>query len=266
MTANAITLRKGARRIAEIPPTVLAALNRGETEARNLVEGLAVDFPTLLRAAVPRLPKEATEAMRAAAGSGITQRMALAGKLLLEHLGPTGYLALVRHRSDTVRSWAAYLLAASPDFSLGERIQLIRVLANDHNSGVRECAWLALRPHIAANIELAIDLLEAWTVSASPFLRRFASEATRPRGVWCRKIDLLVQQPDLGLPVIEPLRADSHQYVQDSVANWLNDAAKSRPDWVRRTCRRWQKESGNAATDRICRRAMRSFESSPARN
>jgi 3-methyladenine DNA glycosylase AlkC len=259
MTANAISPRKGARRMADIPPTVLARLNRGQTEARNLVEGLAVDFPTLLRATVPRLPKDATEQMRAAHDLGITQRMALAGRLLLDHLGPTGYLSLARQRSDTVRSWAAYLLAASPDFSLGEQLQLIRILANDHNAGVRECAWLALRPKIAANIELAIDLLEAWTVSVSPFLRRFASESTRPRGVWCRKIELLAKQPELGLPLLEPLRSDPHRYVQDSVANWLNDAGKSRPDFVLKLCTRWKTESRSEATARICQRALRNL-------
>jgi len=245
--------------MAEIPPDVLDGLNRGELETRTLVESLAIDFAALMRAALPGMPRAVAARMQAARDLGFTQRMSAAGRLLLDHLGPSGYLALARHRSDTVRAWAAYLLAASPDFSLGEQLQLIRILANDRHMGVRECAWLALRPGIAANIELAIDLLEAWTVSASPFLRRFASEATRPRGVWCRKIDALVRRPAMGLLVLEPLRADPHPYVQDSVANWLNDAAKSRPDWVRATCARWQRESPTPATVRICRRALRSL-------
>jgi 3-methyladenine DNA glycosylase AlkC len=245
--------------MSAIPPEVLAQLNRGEIEARTLVETLAVDFAALMRAALPRIPKRATEQMAAAAQAGVTQRMAMAGRLLLEHLGPTGYLQLARHRSDTVRGWAAYLLAACPEFSLGERLQLIRPLANDRNPGVREWAWLALRPQLARNVELAIDLLEAWTVSASPFLRRYASEATRPRGVWCAQIPLLIESPERGLPVLEPLRADPHRYVQDSVANWLNDAGKARPDWVRGLCARWTRESRNAATARICKRARRNL-------
>ena len=245
--------------MADIPPSVLARLNRGEIEARTLVENLAVDFVALMRAVVPDLPKPLVRELHTARAAGFTERLAIAGRLLFTHLGPGGYIPLARHRSDTVRSWAAYLLAASPDFSLGEQLQLIRPLANDPHMGVRECAWLALRPRIAADIEWAIDLLEAWTVSTSPFLRRFASEATRPRGVWCRKIDRLLTQPSLGLPVLEPLRADPHKYVQDSVANWLNDAAKSQPKWVRELCKRWRRESTDAATERICRRAMRSL-------
>jgi 3-methyladenine DNA glycosylase AlkC len=159
-----------------------------------------------------------------------------------------------------VRSWAAYLLAASPDFSLGERLQLTRPLANDHNPGVREWAWLALRPQVAANILLAIDLLEPWTVSTSPFLRRFAAEATRPRGFWSVHIEALVHTPKLGLPILEPLRADPHQYVQDSVSNWLNDASRSHPEFVRELCARWLEESPSPATERICKRAQRSLE------
>jgi 3-methyladenine DNA glycosylase AlkC len=251
--------RVGARRMSEIPPVVLARLNRGEIEARTLVEGLSIDFGALLRAAVPQISRAATESMNAARGEGITQRMQLAGRLLFEHFGSTGYFQLARHRADTVRGWAAYLLGTSPDFSVGERLQLIRPLANDRNSGVREWAWLALRPHIAANIELAVDLLEPWTVSASPFLRRFATESTRPRGVWCAKIGTLLARPEIGLPLLEPLHSDPHRYVQDSVANWLNDVAKTNPGWVRKLCDRWRRTSPSEATARICRRALRSL-------
>jgi 3-methyladenine DNA glycosylase AlkC len=247
----------GARRRSEISDRVLEQLNRGHIESRTLVEVLAIDFAELLVTAVPDLPAAALARMRLAGETGVTQRMATAGALLLEHLGPASYLRLARHRSDTVRGWAAYLLATAPGFSLGERLRLIRTLANDHNAGVREWAWLAMRGLIAADIAHTIGLLEPWTVSTSPFLRRFASEATRPRGVWCAHIEILKRDPELGLPVIEPLRADPHKYVQDSVANWLNDAGKSQPAWVRQLCARWQRESPGPATARICRRAQR---------
>lgn len=247
--------------MSDAPSAVRSQINRGELETKTLAESLTVDFAILMRAAFPQLARSTTTAMRAAATEGITQRMALAGQLLFEHFGAAGYLRLARHRSDMVRGWAAYLLAASPDFSLGERLQLTRPLANDHNSGVREWAWLALRPQVAANVDLAIDLLEAWTVSTSPFLRRFAAEATRPCGVWSVHIEELVCSPELGLAILEPLHADPHQYVQDSVANWLNDASRSRPEFVSELCARWREESSSPATERICRRALRSLDS-----
>jgi len=41
------------------------------------------------------------------------------------------------------------------------------------------------------------------------------------------------------------------------VSNWLNDAAKSRADWVRALVQQWRREGSSAATARICRRALR---------
>src|SRR5262245_21951526 len=47
--------RKPARRMAEVPPEVLAQLNRGETQTLNLVEWLATDQRELARHVLPKL-------------------------------------------------------------------------------------------------------------------------------------------------------------------------------------------------------------------
>jgi hypothetical protein len=124
---------------------------------------------------------------------GITKRMAATGKLLLEHLSMVGVRDLAEHPSDTVRGWAAYLLAAIPDLTLAERLNSMRSLADDHHFGVREWSWLAVRPYVAAQIDEAIPLLIPWVSDDSLNIRRFAIvvrrrasfEVTRPRGVWC---------------------------------------------------------------------------------
>jgi 3-methyladenine DNA glycosylase AlkC len=259
-TTLAASTRRG-RRATNVSSRVIKQLNRGRLETTNLTEVLAIDFAELLATTAPGLTRAAFVAMRLAAEEGVAHRMALAGQYLHDHFGPSAYLRFARHGSDTVRGWAAFILAATPHFTLGERLHLIRPLANDHNPGVREWAWLSLRPLIAADPVWAISLLEPWAVSTSPFLRRFTAEATRPRGALCNHIELLKRKPSLGLPVLEPLRADPHRYVQDSVGFWLHDAAKTQPEWVRELCARWMKESPLPATQRICRRAQRSLAS-----
>jgi hypothetical protein len=106
--------------------------------------------------------------------------------------------ALSRHRSDTVRGWCAYALAGERGLALDESLSRMRVFAADAHFGVREFAWLAVRPALAAEIERGIALLTPWTREHDANLRRFASEATRPRGVWCAHIALLRREPQRG--------------------------------------------------------------------
>ena len=246
-----------SRGVADIDPARLALLNQGSVPSTTLTEGLAIDFAVLLEAAAPAVGSARLACMRAQADAGITRRMALAAQLLLDaeiDLSP-----LQAHASDTVRGWVCFAIAAQADLDLPRQLAAMRPLADDGHFGVREWAWLALRPRLAGNLAQSIALLASWTADPSERLRRFACEALRPRGVWCAHIAELKQQPQLALPLLQPLRADPATCVQDSVANWLNDAAKSQPDWVRALCAQWLAESPHAATVRICKRAQRSI-------
>ncbi len=250
-------VRKGATKPRDVPADVLRRLNRGEIETATLAEGLAINFVTLLGEVEPALKKQAASCFTDTAG--IVRRMMMAAKLLLDYKGKTGVEDLKHHTSDTVRGWASFMIGFSPNLSLRERLKRIKPLADDFHFGVREWAWLAVRPHIAADVDEAIALLRPWTSEASANLRRFAVEATRPRGVWCTHIEIFKQKPKKGLPLLEPLREDPSIYVQNSVSNWLNDAGKSSPEFVVALCRRWAKESETPATLRIVKRATRSF-------
>lgn len=249
----------GAGTVAGIAPARRTLLDAGATETTTLAEGLAIDFATLMHSALPELGEAAVVAMRQAAGIGIVKRMALAGRLILDRYDLDALAGVQGHGADTVRGWACFAIGTAPDLSLDERLARIRPLADDPHFGVREWAWIAVRPAIAEALEPAIGMLARWTGDPSERIRRFASEATRPRGVWCAHLRPLRDRPEDGLPILEPLRADPARYVQDSVGNWLNDAGKDRPDWVRSVCARWSAECPAAETARIVKRGSRSL-------
>ncbi|HWD12377.1 DNA alkylation repair protein [Pseudochrobactrum sp. sp1633] len=248
---------KSVRRMSDITPERLADLNSGIAETTVLTECLAIDFAQLMKTAFPDTPAQMHQEM-AAPATGFTARMALAAQLLHDH-GKTNLSDLNTHSSDTIRGWACYFIAQQQHFSLHEKLEQIRPLADDHHFGVREWAWLALRNDLIAEPELSFTLLQPWTNDPSYKIRRYACEAVRPRGVWCAHFNLLKTQPELALTILEALRSDPEIYVQDSVANWLNDASKTTPDWVQSLCNRWQQESSSPATTRICKRALRTI-------
>jgi 3-methyladenine DNA glycosylase AlkC len=185
--------------------------------------------------------------------------MAAVADHIWEQTGVSRLEEITFHHSDTVRGWACYVVALEQSFSLAQRLAKIRPLADDPHYGVREWAWLAVRPHVVTDLAPAIRQFKTWVKHPAPNIRRFAVEITRPRGVWCAHLTALKERPREALPLLEPVKSDPSRYVQDSVANWLNDASKSQPDWVRELCKRWQRESDSAGTARICQRALRSI-------
>ena len=237
-----------------------ADLSLGRDESRTLAEILAITHSTLLTQVVPDAPEGLVEAARHADSLGILARMQTMGEALYTHLGRSACQDLADHLADTVRGWGVFaLVAPEKDTDVDTLLALARPAADDPHFGVREWAWMAVRPHLAPRLDEAIHALQPWTSEPSERIRRFASEALRPRGVWARHIPALKKEPERGLPLLEPLRADPSRYVQDSVANWVNDAAKTQPAWARELCERWQEESPTPATERILKRALRSI-------
>ena len=260
--------RKGAARIALIPAEVLEALNDGLVPTVNLNEFLALDLARLARS-VARHIGVAPDAER------ISDTLAMLGafkpikrhehvsRALYDMAEPRGDRdavahALATHPSDVARCWATQWIMFS-SMPLPEKLRSVRRFAADPHFGVREMAWMAVRDEVAGAVDDAVSLLRSWSRDTDPNIRRFASEATRPRGVWCAQIEALKAQPWRALPLLEPLKADPSRYVQNSVANWLNDASKTQPEWVHETCERWSAESGAPETAYIIRRATRSL-------
>lgn len=233
-------------------PERIALLNEGLDEARNLMEMLSIDFHHLLKATLPHthLPPFPPQV-------GILKKFTLTAQYLYDTEGWDCFSSLHSHTSDTLRSVACYIVGLHST-SLEEKFNLIKILADDPNSGVREFSFYALRPAIIQNPVEGIHLLTPWTQDSSERLRRFASEATRPRGVWCSHIPALKQEPWLALNLLTALKQDPARYVQLSVGNWLNDAGKDHPEWVKNLCQQWL-NLPHPATEKICKRALRRF-------
>ena len=190
--------RKGATSTKDISSEVLSQLNRGTLETLTLSEGLSVDFQILLQAIRPEFSGDIID--RLSLQEGVVKRMKSAAQILYAQEGATKLEGLMTHPSDTVRGWSCYLIAKIPDLSLPERLSLVQPLADDSHFGVREWTWLALRPHLSAEIKLALTELTSWAKLSSPNIRRFASGSIRPRGVWRSHIYLLKSSPDVAFP------------------------------------------------------------------
>ena len=140
--------------------------------------------------------------------------------------------ALATHPSDMARAWAAFSVTADTDRCWYGRLELAGQFAADRSAAIRECAWDSFRPYIAADLDAGIRRLQPWVMDADHNIRRCAVEITRPMGVWTAHIPALKADPSPGLALLEPVRSDPSSYVQTAVANWLNDASKSAPDWT----------------------------------
>ncbi len=260
--------RKGARTIKDIPKDILNQLNSGKIETANLMEWLAVDQRLLLKnllhqldrteylhfilADIDNLKKQTVNTINEAIGAGLlAQATANKDNELLTKLA--------NHPSDAVRGWAAYTVGKNVKLNIKQVLQKIQSFAADKHFGVREICWMATRPVISKNLNESISILSTWSAHNDENVRRFASEVTRPRGVWCEHIEELKQKPTLALPILEPLKSDAAKYVQDSVGNWLNDASKTQQKFVTDLCKKWNKESKTKETIYITKKALRTM-------
>jgi 3-methyladenine DNA glycosylase AlkC len=260
--------RKGAKSVKDIPNDIFAQLNEGAIETANLVEWLAIDQPLLVQNVLQQCDRKqyispVLDAIAALKKPTVNTRNEAIGATLLaqsQAYNDNEILAkMTTHVSDAVRCWATYTVSKNQNLTLSQKIEQMAIFAADTHFGVREIAWLSLRPYLAENLSESLAILTNWISSDDENIRRFASEATRPRGVWCAHIDTLKQNPALGLPILEPLKSDPAKYVQDSVANWLNDASKTQPDFVSNLCKKWASESDSKETAYIVKRALRSM-------
>lgn len=256
--------RKGARKAEDIPAEVVKLLNAGLIETANLTEWLAANQLVILKTVLRDLDKSnwykqfetAVNSQKKISANNNTKVIGQLFAKLVED--EKVFQELKKHTSDIVRAWICWAIA-SKQKTTKQLLTAMKPFAADTHFGLREVVIFASKERLADDLETAISILSTWTNSKDENLRRFAAETLRPTGVWTKKISKLHEEPTLGLPIINPLKSDPSKYVQNAVANWLNDASKSQPKWVIKLCKEWEKDSDTKATKYIIKKGLRTI-------
>lgn len=264
MIPEHIQNRKGPRSLKDLNPEVIDYLNKGLVETKNLMEWLATDQLGLLKLVLNDMGKGAWYADFETAVNAQKKPTANSNtKVIGETLGlltkdKAIYDTLKSHTSDLVRCWACWAESLHHD-TTADLLNAMQPYAADTHFGVREVVIFASKERMITDLDTSIHILSKWTDSSDENVRRYAVEALRPVGVWTKKIPAFQEEPEKGRALIEPLKSDSSKYVRDSVGNWLNDASKSQPEWVKSICSSWEKESTSKETSYIIKKALRTI-------
>jgi len=100
-------------------------------------------------------------------------------------------------------------------------------------------AEFAIRPFIVQHFEITYQHLTDWCTDSDPAVRRLASEGSRPRLPWGKRLPQFIADPDPVIGLLARLVDDESETVRRSVANSLNDISKDNPEVVIKKCREW---------------------------
>ena len=95
-----------------------------------------------------------------------------------------------------------------------------------------------IRPFLNRWPEAILTRLRTWAEDGNYHVRRLVSEGTRPRLPWAKAVTIM---PDETLPLLDRLHGDPTRYVTRSVANHLNDIAKTDPEAVLARLATWER-------------------------
>lgn len=122
----------------------------------------------------------------------------------------------------------------------------------------RLTAEFAIRGLLAADLPRALPKIMEWTRSPDAGVRRLASEGTRPRLPWARRVAAILAQPRVTVPILDALYQDPDEVVRRSVANHLNDISRAAPGVATDTAARWLAEP-DRHTPALVRHALRTL-------
>jgi len=264
MIPDHILNRKGARSLKDIKPEVIEYLNKGLVDTKNLMEWLATDQLALLKVVLKQIDKsDWFDHFEQIVNEQIKPTANSTAKLIGQTFGTLSsnkkiYKILKAHTSDLVRAWSCWAESIHFD-NTDSLLKAMKPYAADSHFGLREVVIFATKDRLIEDLDKSIKMLLQWVEDSDENIRRYAVEAMRPIGVWTKKIPSFQVDPSQGFPLIESLYADPSKYVRDSVGNWLNDASKSNPEWVKAICEKWGLGSNAKETAYIIKKAMRTI-------
>ncbi len=103
----------------------------------------------------------------------------------------------------------------------------------------------AIRVFLKKDFQATLKVMKSWAKNQNTHVRRLASEGCRPRLPWSFKLDEVIKNPHLTLPILEILKEDDELYVKKSVANHINDYSKENPELVLQILKEWKSDNIN---------------------
>ncbi|HVQ58396.1 MAG TPA: hypothetical protein VMS60_05750 [Solirubrobacterales bacterium] len=196
---------------------------------------------------------------------GLGERVGAVREALLEDL-PGSYSASARIvkralRDEAFTGWmiwpmteaiAVRALASSREADFEAGLEMLAALTG------RLTSEFALRLFLDADLDRTLQTVVDWTDHDDEHVRRLASEGTRPRLPWAKRVPALLQRPSATLPILDALCRDQSEYVRRSVANHLNDISYIDPSLAVEAAARWLQPGGTDAT-RLVKRALRTL-------
>ena len=222
---------------------------------------------SILAAADPATDRWAAVAVSAEAidGIGLSDRARLIRDAILED-APPGYggLSAVVRRSLGQADFTGWMI-----WPVTEAVATAAVARDDEQSfddGLNLLAELtprltsefALRTFLNKDMERTLGMALTWTKDDNEGVRRLASEGTRPKLPWARRVARLTAQPEATLTILDRLHTDPSETVRRSVANHLNDISQIAPDVAVETAIRWS-ATPDEHTAAVIRHSMRTL-------
>jgi 3-methyladenine DNA glycosylase AlkC len=199
-----------------------------------------------------------TEACSGLSGLSLNQRLRKTSLVLKEHLPPDFEKAVTIMKKVIPNTQPGYTNLIFPDY--------VGLYGHDHFEFSMKAlkyftcfgsSEFAIREFLNRDFKRTVKVMESWASDKNEHVRRLASEGSRPRLPWSFKLNKVISDPAVTLPVLESLKADNSLYVRKSVANHLNDISKDNPEFMLRTVGAW--DHSDPRTAWIIRHASRTL-------